>query len=179
MSGLRRFYWLLVIATAANYGLMLFWAGPKLTAMSKTGGLPFDLRMFGYNHAEAREYVASLSQEGLEFYLQTAMLDTSFPAMFGLVLGMGGWLLLAHRPLILRIGMALIAACYTLFDYLENAAVARMISFDPAAETLPIALVATASRWTVMKFFFVDAALTVLLVLVLSNLITRLKESAA
>ncbi len=175
MSLGHKLYWLLVVATVLLYATMIFWAGPQISDMSTAEKLPFDLRMFGYTHEEAQNFVASLSPGGLAFYLGPAMLlDTFFPAMFALVLGLGCWFLLAHRPLLMRVAALLIAAFYALFDYLENLAVTRMLNTHP--EELPVQLAETASRWTVLKFFFVDAAITVLLVLLIARLITWLRK---
>jgi len=174
MSVGKKAYWVLVAATVTVYGFMIFWAGPNIADMSG-GGTPFDLHMFGYSHAEAQEFLAALTPGGAAFYLGPAMwLDTFFPAMFAVVLGAGCWILLDHRPLVMRIGAALLAGCYALFDYLENAAVVRMLNSVP--EDLSVALVDTASRWTELKFFFVDAAITVLVVLVIARLLERRKN---
>ncbi len=174
MSTGRKLYWLLVLTTVFVCGVMIFWASARLDEMSTGDGVPFDLRMFGYSHAEAQEYIASLTPGGAEFYLETAMLlDTFFPVMFALALAIGGWMLLIHKALVLRIGFATICAFYALFDYLENFAVSRMIGFEGGPEELPLLLVETASRWTVLKFFFVDAAVTVLIVLVIARMIGK------
>lgn len=175
MSIWVKLYWLLFGLTAVVYGTMIFWAGPHIAA-SSGGRLPFDLHMVGYSFEEAQEFLTALTPEGAALYLGPAMwLDTFFPAMLALVLGWGSWMLLAHRGLILRIAVVVIAACYALFDYLENAAVARMLATPP--EDLSHALVETASRWTVLKFFFVDAAITVICVLLVVRLIARFRTA--
>lgn len=171
MKNARKLFWLLVLATTLVYGAMIFWAGP-IISNSSDGGMPFDLRMFGYSHSEAQAFLAALTPAGTAFYLGSAMwLDTFFPAMFALVLAIGCWILLASRPLIMRVATSLMAAGYALFDYLENAAVARMLEAGP--DQLSEILVATASRWTVLKFFFVDAAITVLIVLLIAKFIAH------
>lgn len=171
-----KLYWLLVAATLAVYSALVLWVGPKIADLS-SGGAAFDYFMLGYSHAEAKEFLAALTPEGAAFYLGPAMwLDTVFPAMLALVLGIGCWWLLRERPLILRLGAALIAAGYALFDYLENAAIARMLTYS--ADTLSAELVAGASRFTVLKFFFFDAAITVLIVLLIARAIWRLFGAA-
>jgi|GEM_PF-82929 len=159
----RRAYWLLVAATACVYGAMIFWVGPKLAGMSD-GSAPFDLRVFGYSYGVAQAYLASLTPEGAAFYAGPAMwLDTFFPGMFALVLVIGGWWLLSDRALVWRIGMALISLSYALFDYLENAGVARML--DQGAQAVTPELVAQTSQFTTLKFYFVEAAIGIIIVL--------------
>lgn len=172
----RQLYLFLILATLVIYGTMIFWAGPRIASESN-GGIPFDLHVFGYSKAKADAFLAALSEDGRAFYLGPAMwLDTFFPAMLALVLGWALWRLLARQALILRIGAACLVAGYALFDYLENAAVARILLAQTA--DLPTGLVATASRWTILKFFFVEAAVTVLVVLLVARAIRYFRHTA-
>ncbi len=176
MQRLHRFFWPLVVVTVAVYGAMALWAGPNISTTNGRG-LPFDMQMLGYSYDEARAYLGSLTPEGLAFYAGPAQwLDTFFPALFAMVLGIGCWILLAERPLILRLAALFVAGLYALFDYLENAAVARMLASTPDSLSEP--LVETASRWTVLKFFFVDAAITILIVLMIARFVSRLRQQA-
>lgn len=172
MSTRQKLYWLLVAATALVYGTMIFGYGPQAIAMSSTGGWPFDLRMGGYSAQEARTYIASLGADGVAFYIGPVMLlDTFFPAMFALVVGIATWTLLAKRGRVLQIGGALISLTYAVFDYLENATVYKMMNMD--LTQLPDSLIATASRWTVLKFTFVDAMVTILVALLILRLVNK------
>jgi hypothetical protein len=172
----RKPFWLLLAVTGLLYATMALWAVPKLIGASRMvpGDLPFDLRMFGYSHAEAQDYITSLTPGGHVFYVDTLMrLDSVFPAMLTVVLIAGGWWLLAGKAMVLKVALAVIALGYGLFDYLENAAVYRMMTTDGGAEALSAALVATASQYTVLKFFFLDAVLTAIIVLAVARLIAR------
>jgi cytidylate kinase len=163
----RAGYLTLVVVTSAVYAGLVFVAGPQIAAGSN-GGLPFDLHVMGYSPDQARAFLSALSDEARAVYGGLAMvLDSLFPGLFALVLGLGTWRLLRRQTLTLRLGAMALAGGYALFDYLENAAVRRMLAADPA--TLPDQLVETASRFTVLKFFFVEAALTVVVVLLVAR----------
>jgi cytidylate kinase len=169
MKPSRLLFLALVAVTLVVYGGLIFVAGPRIAAESG-GGLPFDLHVTGYSPEHARGFLASLSDEGRAVYGGLAMtLDSFFPGLFALILGWGSWRLLRQQAVVLRIGVALIAACYALFDYLENWAVRKMLALDAVA--VPDALVESASRFTVLKFLFVEASITVLIVLLVARLI--------
>lgn len=156
----RKLFWLLVAATAVLYGAMLFGTGPVI--MREAGGLwPFDVRMTGYSLDDARAFLTALSASGKSVYLGPAMwMDTVFPGAFALVLGLSLWGLSAGRRVAFRLAAVFAAALYGMFDYMENAAVATLLNTAPDA--LDAAIVARASRWTVLKFAFVDVAILLL-----------------
>lgn len=178
MNILKNLYWILVAATVLVGLIFTISVVPNLKARTSTGGRAFDERMMGYRHDEAVDYIYSLTPSGLEYYLGTFMsLDRFFLLMVALTLGISGWRLLPVRPLLLKVSMVLIAAGYAVFDYMENAAVYKMLTFGGGAENLPVSLVEAASRFTVLKFFFLDAALTVLVVLMLARLFTWIRST--
>ncbi|NOX41253.1 MAG: hypothetical protein GXP05_12290 [Alphaproteobacteria bacterium] len=176
MSARQKLYWLLVAATTLVYGALIFGYGPQLIGMSSFGGWPFDLRMGGYSAQEARSYIASLGADGVALYIGPVMwLDTFFPAMFALVIGIAMWTLLAKRGRVLQVGSALITVAYMVFDYLENATLYKMMSID--LDLLPDNLIENASRWTILKFTFVDAMITILVTLLILRLVNKKAES--
>lgn len=155
-----RLYWLLVAAMLANYTVMVAWSLPALQEMA--GGLPaFDLRPGGYAFDEARTFLAGLSADGRAFYLGTQQwLDTLYPALLGAVLVIA---LLALAPARVKWLLAAFAAAGTVFDYLENNAVAAMLRAGP--DGLTREMVDAASRWTVLKSATSALAMTGLLIL--------------
>ncbi len=178
MSTRQKLYWLLVIATTLVYGTMILVYGPRLVGLSSVGGWPFDLRMGGYSAQEARSYITSLGADGVAFYIGPVMwLDTFFPAMFALVIGIAMWTLLAKRGRILQVGSALITVAYTVFDYLENATLYKVMSMDLGS--VPDHLIESASRWTILKFTFVDAMITILVALMILRFVNKKQPSPA
>jgi hypothetical protein len=126
-------FWAVVAATLAVYAAMVLWSIPRIEAAA--GGLPvFDLRPGGYGFDEARAFLTALSAEGRDFYLRVQhRLDLIYPPLMALATGWallllapggGAWRLVALVPLP---GMV--------FDWLENAAVARMLTAGPEALT--------------------------------------------
>lgn len=145
-----RLRWSALIIALVTYGALAFWAAPILVEASATGGQPFDLRTFGYGFADATSYIASLSASGRSFYLnEWRVLDTLFPVVLTLSFVLWNWRLLRRKGLILRVAFLVIGLSYGVFDFLENAAVAGMLS-DP--EGLTPKIVAEANRWTLLKF---------------------------
>ena len=64
----RAITWGLPLLTAAVYAWLALWLGGQLAEQS--GGLmPFDLRLQGYDLAEARAYLRALTPEGFVLYL--------------------------------------------------------------------------------------------------------------
>lgn len=145
--------WVLAGATAASYGVLIFWLAPQLAAQSQ-GMLPFDLRATGYDLAGARDYLAALTAAGREIYLGPIRVnDTLFPLLMTLLMLV---------PLRRWRGGALLwtlpALAYGVLDLGENAAVAGMLR--SASEALTAGQVALASALTMVKFAaFLAAAL--------------------
>jgi hypothetical protein len=144
--------WALAAATAASYGVLIFWLAPQLSAQSQ-GMLPFDLRVTGYGLEAARDYLAALSPEGRALYLGPIRVnDTLFPSLMTLLLLVPmrrwrGWGLLWALP----------ALAYLALDLAENAAVAGILRAETAGE----AEVALASALTQGKFAAFGLALVV------------------
>lgn len=153
---MRLIFWLLSATMAGVYLTMLFWSGPLIMADAE-GLFLFDIRLRGYSADEAKAFLAALSDEGRDFYLNVQhRLDSAFPALLAVVLVIAyaqvfhGWVRWAASTL------ALAAAG---FDYLENAAVAVMLR---AGDGLTEAMVTVASQWTERKWIAVGLALLAL-----------------
>ncbi len=154
--------WLLPLATVASYLVMILVLAPRLLA--ETGGmLPFDLRVFGYSHADAQAYLHAMTPAGAALYLGAIRLnDTVFPILFSLTL----CLPLFRWPAV----WALPALAYGMADLAENWAVARLIRTGPAVDSGSVAF---ASALTEVKFALVLAALLVALVALAVPLLRR------
>jgi hypothetical protein len=116
------------LAAAGAGGIMLFHTMPELRQLAG-GQPPFDLRWYGYGADEARGYLMALGATGRDYYLTVQQrVDTVFPAlaflaaMAAITVLPTGWL----RTLLIGI-----AACETVVDYLENAAVAAILRGGP------------------------------------------------
>lgn len=142
--------WLLPLATALTYGLLVGWFGPQVQAAA--GGLtPFDLRATGYDAEAARSFLTALTPEGLALYLGPVRVnDTAFPVLFTLTLclPLRGWGWLWFLP----------ALAYGLADLAENMAVAALLRTGP---TVTDGMVAMASGLTMIKFAAVAIAIMV------------------
>lgn len=150
----------IIAATLGVYLAMVLWSLPKLSAMAG-GGLPFDLRPFGYAPDEARGLLAALGEEGRGFYRDTQhRLDLFFPGLLALSLVLLFRRLLAGVPGLILSALALLAAA---FDWAENAAVAGLLAAPEATD----AMIEQASRLTVIKSGLGTAVLVALLVLLI------------
>jgi len=165
MTWAQRGYCLLFAATLGLFLVMVNWSLPTLRAAA--GGLtPFDLRPFGYNAEAAREFLSALGPAGMRFYLSVQQrVDSLYPLLLAVTLILGLRHLSRGRPWPVRILPPAMAAAGALFDYLENGAVAGMLNAGAAEVTDQ--MVATASRWTVLKSTADAIAITALLVLAL------------
>ena len=138
--------WGLPLVTALVYGYLAIWLGGQLSA--QTGGLmPFDLRLTGYDLAEARAYLRAITPDGVALYLgPVAWADTLFPALMGLCLAW--WM----RPYAGVFGMVCVMAAmsYVALDWAENWAVARLLQAGP--DWVMPADVQRASALTMGKF---------------------------
>lgn len=139
-------FWISFAAATVVYLIMVLWSLPAISQAA--GGLvPFDMRPGGYSHAEARAFLAQLSDEGRLLYQGTQhWLDSAYPALLGLTLALG--MMVIYGGIFGKIGAAL-AVLVAVTDYLENAAVAVLLKADLG--DVSEAMVAAASRWTVAK----------------------------
>lgn len=155
----RTAFWLLVAVTLGVYAAIVAWSLPYISG--EAGGLiPFDMRPGGYDETEARAFLTALSAEGRAWYLgPQRWLDLAYPPLIALTLffgiawaaaGLGRWRWIIAAP-----------ALFTWpLDTLENAAVRAMLEAGPS---LTGDLVATASRWTVLKSGLTTAMFVVLI----------------
>lgn len=146
----RLLLWLLAAATVAVYLTLVLVFGQRVHDGS--GGLPvFDLRMEGYSLEETKTFLSVLTPEAKATYLgAVALLDTLFPALFAATLYVA--LLGLLQPWFGKASrfVALVAVIPSALDLLENAAVARLLQAGPDGVTAE--MVATASRWTMLKW---------------------------
>jgi hypothetical protein len=156
-------FWILFAATLAVYLIIVGWSLPTISAAA--GGMaPFDMRPGGYSFDQAQAYLAALSPDGTAFYLDIQhRLDLIYPALLAATLFFGIWLLTPPTWGIWRWLLALAAIPGSVFDYLENYAVATMLRLG--ADGITPDIVATADRWTRLKSVFTTIAMTILLVL--------------
>jgi hypothetical protein len=175
MSGRQIAFSILLIATLAVYATMLVWSLPVVSRAAE-GLAPFDMRPGGYSFAEAQAFLSALTPDGAGFYRDVQQtLDTFYPALLAATLffaiaglapaGIGGW----------RWLLALFAIPGSAFDYLENAAVARMLAAGP--DGLTPELVESASRWTLLKSWFTTIAFALLAVLVIRRALARFRRA--
>lgn len=172
-----KLYWVLVAATLAVYFTMVFWSLPII--VNASGGLmPFDLRPTGYTFGDAQEFLATISPQGSEFYLETQhRLDTAYPGLLAAVLIIGLWWQSRILPLIVRAILVALPIVGGLADYMENAAVSKMLSAGASLATPE--MVATASCWTMLKSATTGLAMVALLVLLFLALLRKRKNRAA
>lgn len=168
MSNGWKMYWVLVAVTLILYLVLVLWSLPIVS--NAAGGLvPFDLRPMGYSFDNAAEFIGSLSGEGMTFYLGTQhLLDMFYPAMMAAVLGLALWHLSGNWPRMLRMILVTFPVVGMLADYLENAAVTRML--HAGVETLTPEMVAISNYWTILK----SGATTVAMVCLLGFLLVAL-----
>ncbi len=164
---MRLIFWMMFAVMLGVYLVMVLWSLP-LIAMD-AGGLPaFDMRPTGYSYDEAQAFLAALSPDGRAFYLDVQQwLDTAYPALLGVTLVMAFGVLFRG---VLRWAAIVFALAGAVFDYLENAAVAEMLRVG--SEGVTPDMVATASRWTLLKSGAVTLAM-LMLVAALAMLVWR------
>ena len=159
MSSGWKIYWAIVAITISNYLVMVLWSLPKISLMAG-GAVPFDMRPGGYSFEEAVAFVSALSPSGRDFYLNTQhLLDSFYPALLSITLAIG---LITLVPRYWGWTMAVIAVMAGIFDYLENASVAQILSLAP--DYITPSMVSTASNWTVAKSVSTTVASIVLLI---------------
>ena len=165
-----------LVVSIALWAFMVFWTLAYLRRIS--GGLePFDLRPFGYDLAKARALLFALSEFGRDYYLNIQLqLDTAYPFTYALsrVLLLW-WLSIPGRiadfaiPVTFRLALAALPLVTAACDYVENDAIAAMLTAGPQvdAET-----VAWASFWTQAKSLgglVTDATAVILLMITLNR----------
>lgn len=160
MRTIWKAYWGLVAVTLAIYLVMVVWSLPHIT-LGAGGLVAFDLRPAGYGFEAAQEFIAALDQTTTEFYLNVQhRLDMAYPALMAAVLGIAIFHLYQKRRVALRYLLAAIPVAGAGFDYLENAAVTRMLTRDLTPE-----IVMAASRWTMLKSGLTTIAMVTMLAL--------------
>ncbi len=147
----RLAFWVLLGATLVVYSFLIFIFGPRLA--DAAGGLPvFDLRIGGYTFEEAKAFLMALTSEGREIYLgPVRIIDTIFPGLLAATLYCA--LVVLLRPWLGNNAryVALLPIVPAVLDWLENAAVAALLR--AGADGITPEMVATASRWTVLKWW--------------------------
>ena len=163
MSG-GRLFWAVVLATLAVYAVMLGWSIPAISDAAG-GRAVFDMLPAGYSYAEAQAFLAALSPEGADFYRRVQhRLDLIYPALLAISTG---WAMVRLAPRWRwRLALLLAPIPGMVFDYLENRAVAAMLS--AGADGLTLEMVAQASRFSQLKAIFSTLSLGLLLVLILA-----------
>lgn len=139
-------FWVLFAAVQTLYLVIVLWSLPQIMAEA-SGIRPFDMRPGGYSLTDAQAFLAALSAEGRDFYFRIQQrLDLVYPALLAAMFALGFAMLFRGWP---RQVLWALAFAVMAFDYLENRAVAGLLGADPAA--IDAAIVAAASRWTVLK----------------------------
>jgi hypothetical protein len=155
-------FWVIFALTATVYATMLGSALPRISAEAG-GGQPFDMRPLGYSFEEARDFLSHLSAEGKDFYLNIQQrLDTAYPALYTATLGLAIYRLTPERLGRWKWPLIVIPMAGAGFDYVENAAVARLLR--SGAESLRVEDVAAASRATILKSIFTRASIIIVIV---------------
>lgn len=160
---LKQIFWICFLAAALIYVIMLTWTLPAITSAAG-GNLPFDLRSMGYDLEDARMFLQALTPDGRQLYLNVQhKLDTAYPALMAIALGLGSYLL---APLSWKFGRwigAAVSAVGAGFDFIENYYVANML--NSTAQTLDPELVWSASRASMVKSVSTTIAIFILLAL--------------
>jgi hypothetical protein len=165
---LQTTFWSCFGLAAANYAVMVLWSLPLISAAAD-GAAPFDLRPMGYSVAQAQEFIEALTDEDRAFYLNVQhRLDTTYPALLALTLGLGSYLLSPPTWSLTKWLGGAFAFAGAVFDYLENFQVARII--ESKSKVLDPALVTAASQATVAKSVLTTLAMTVLLAMLVLSL---------
>jgi hypothetical protein len=161
--GMKFLFWFAVSVTGTLYGTMAVWTLP--TIISEANGLwPFDLRLTGYSFDEAREFLAALSDKGTDFYLNVQhRLDGYFPFFLALSTGWAIFLLTPDMERRRRTLLTIIPIPGMIFDYMENAHVAGLLTAGP--NNITQQMVELASFYSRLKSGYVTLAFVVLLIL--------------
>jgi len=151
---MRKIHLALLGITAINCAVMMGYSIPVL--LREANGLwPFDIRITGYSVEEANAYLATITEDGKQFYLTTQQrLDTFFPALFAATLIFTLYRLAPKLPALFLTPLA-----GALFDYYENTAVAEMLT----SGSLDEGLVEATSLLTTLKFASITLSLVTIL----------------
>lgn len=154
-----RVFWVVLALTLAAWLGMNLWTVPRIEELS--GGLRLlDMRFTGYSHAEARDFIAAIGDEGAALYLGAQYwLDMVFPPLLGAVIFLFfRWLYPGMPGLITGIA----SLSYVAADILENLAVAAML--HAGADSLTPEMAATAHQWTQIKWGLAIVGLVMLII---------------
>ena len=172
MSTDWKIYWALVALTFAIYFVMVLWSLPVVSAAADRV-TPFDMRPSGYSFDEAYAFVVAITPEGNSFYQSTQhRLDIAYPTLLALVLAIALWKLAKHLPVWVRSLLIAFPVIGSIADHLENAAVSNIL--QAGADSLTEELVATASRWTLIKSGMTSIAMLALFGFLLMLLVRKL-----
>ncbi len=157
----KQLFWLSLALALALYAVMVLWSLPRIQAAAG-GALPFDLRPTGYGFDDAAAFLGQISAEGRRFYLHTQhWLDTFYPPLLAIALASGIRWLSPQGWGRWTIALMLLPVPGLLFDWLENARVATLLS----ASDVSAAMVAGASAATLLKSAFTTIAMLAFCVL--------------
>jgi len=172
-----KIYWLLVLAMVVVACAMSFWTIPII--MQSAGGLmPFDLRPTGYSLEDAKQFLGALSADGMSVYQGAQnQLDTAYPALQGVVLVIALRWFSQNWPVLARVVLVVFPIIGAAADYLENAAVSKMLI--AGAEQVTAEMVAAANGWTVIKSTAITVSMLALLGFLLVALVRRLRSGKA
>lgn len=160
---LIQLFWGVLALSMINYAVMAIWSLAALENMA-AGLLPFDLRTEGYSHADAVALVSALGDRGAEFYLNVQhRLDLTYPMLTGLALGLAIFLLSPPAWGAWRWALAAVSVPGPIFDFFENAAVARLLTTGTGQ--ISPAMVETANQYTSLKLLTISAAMLLVLTL--------------
>lgn len=156
-----KIYWVVVAAAVTNYLIMVLWSLPLVSEMAD-GGVPFDMRPGGYSFDDALVFLSTIDDTGRHFYLDTQQfLDLFYPTLFAITVAIP---LVRFVPRYWGWTLAAIAIAAGVFDYLENGAVAVLLTTEP--ESVTEAMVSTASNWTLAKSISTTIASVALLIVI-------------
>lgn len=146
---LKPIFWISFLAATLVYVTMLTWTIPTITEAAN-GNLPFDMRPMGYSVENAKVFLNALTPDGRQLYLNTQQkLDTAYPMLMAITLGLGFYLLAPNAWKFGRWIGAVFSSAGALFDYIENCYVVKMLAWN--GQTLEPELVQAASRVSILK----------------------------
>lgn len=171
MSLWSRLTALVAVVCAGVYGALIL-GGVWFLRAGPDQLLPFDLRFAGYQLADAQAYLAALPQEGRDWYLgPNRILDTVFPLLFAVLLGLILWRLTRGWYYWSRLLLLTVPSGYLVLDLAENAVVADILRHAP--DQLDTALVSLASSYTVTKFIVLGITLLLIVGFAARRLLRR------
>ncbi len=162
---------LAVVVAAALYGAEALITLPRLSAMAG-GQAMFDLRLGGYDPAQARSLLAALGEAGRAFYAGPQQtLDRLLPAALALAVGLVLWRIAPGR---VAVAGSLLAVAAAGADWLENARIGALLAAGP--EGITPAMVAAASLATRAKALSWGLALGLLAIVLAHAAILRYRR---